>query len=61
MTEGHPEQGAVNMTAQWMTRAETSADDPAIRDIVLAAFESPAEAISSTPSGTVHYAAPFGI
>lgn len=49
------------MTAQWMTRAETSADDPAIRDIVLAAFESPAEAISSPPSGTVHYAAPFGI
>lgn len=32
------------MTTRWMTRAETSADVPAIRDIVLAAFDTPAEA-----------------
>ncbi|MFE9020713.1 GNAT family N-acetyltransferase [Streptomyces sp. NPDC007808] len=28
----------------WITRAETSADIPAVRDILLAAFETPAEA-----------------
>ncbi|MDB1088750.1 N-acetyltransferase [Streptomyces sp. ACA25] len=32
------------MSINWITRAETSADIPAIRDIVLAAFDTPLEA-----------------
>ena len=32
------------MSIDWITRAESSADIPAIRDIVLAAFETPSEA-----------------
>ena len=35
----------------WTTRAETDADIPAIRDIILRAFPTAAEADPSTPSG----------
>lgn len=32
------------MSSTWITRAETSADIPAVRDVVVAAFDTPSEA-----------------